>query len=56
LVRAGQRSADPAEPQRWLLVKHRDRYADSSWNIEASELDRSVLTGRRLREIGGARS
>jgi bifunctional non-homologous end joining protein LigD len=54
-VRAG-RSTDRANRERWLLVKHRDRYADPSWNIEASELDYSVLTGRRLREIGGARS
>jgi bifunctional non-homologous end joining protein LigD len=54
-VRAG-RSADWANRERWLLVKHRDGYADPSWKIEASELDYSVLTGRRLREIGGARS
>ena len=52
-VRAG-RSADSANRERWLLVKHRDGYADPSWKIEASELDYSVLTGRRLREIGGA--
>jgi hypothetical protein len=34
-----------------LLVKHRDEYADSSWNIEATALSRSVLSGRTLEAL-----
>jgi hypothetical protein len=34
-----------------LLVKHRDEHADSTWNIDAAALNRSVLTGRTLDEI-----
>ena len=56
LVRTGRRPADPDEGRRWLLVKHRDQYADPSWDIDSPELDRSVLTGRTLREIAGTRS
>src|SRR3989475_7325716 len=33
----------------WLLIKHKDAYADAKWNIE--EHDGSVLTGRSLDEI-----
>jgi bifunctional non-homologous end joining protein LigD len=51
LVRTGGRSAEPDKGRRWLLVKHRDRYADPSWNIERPELDHSVLTGRTMKEI-----
>ena len=40
-----------SERNRWLLVKHRDEYADPAWEIEGPELDRSVLTGRTLKEI-----
>jgi DNA ligase D-like protein (predicted 3'-phosphoesterase) len=57
LVRTGGRSTDLDEGKRWLLVRHRDQYADPSWNVESPELDRSVLTGRTLKEIGeGARA
>ena len=56
LVRTGGRSTDPGEGRRWLLVKHRDGYADPSWSIESPELDHSVLTGRTLKEIEEARS
>jgi bifunctional non-homologous end joining protein LigD len=51
LVQTGKRSAGPSERKRWLLVKHRDEYADPSWEIDSPELDRSVLTGRTLKEI-----
>jgi hypothetical protein len=34
----------------------RDEHADPSWDIESSELDRSVLTGRTLKEIEEGRS
>jgi len=40
-----------SERKRWLLVKHRDEYADPAWDIESPELDRSVITGRTLKEI-----
>jgi hypothetical protein len=39
------------EVKRWLLIKQRDEYADPSWDIDSPELDRSVLTGRTLKEI-----
>jgi hypothetical protein len=34
LIQTGRRSAGPSERKRWLLIKHRDEYADPSWNIE----------------------
>jgi bifunctional non-homologous end joining protein LigD len=33
----------------WLLIKHRDQYADAAWNIDQQE--RSVLSDRTLSEI-----
>lgn len=51
LIQTGRRSGVPSDRKRWLLVKHRDEYADPSWDIDSSELDRSVLTGRTLKEI-----
>jgi bifunctional non-homologous end joining protein LigD len=36
---------------RWLLIKRRDEYVDPSWQIEDAALDRSVLSGRTLKEI-----
>jgi bifunctional non-homologous end joining protein LigD len=51
LVRTGTRPADAGEGKRWLLVKHRDQYADPTWDIERPEFDRSVLTGRTLKDI-----
>jgi bifunctional non-homologous end joining protein LigD len=51
LIHRRQGSADPVQRNRWLLVKHRDEYADASWDIESPELDRSVLTDRTLKEI-----
>jgi bifunctional non-homologous end joining protein LigD len=38
-------------PKRWLLITHRDEYADASWDVEDPKLDRSVLTGRTLPQI-----
>jgi bifunctional non-homologous end joining protein LigD len=51
LVRTGARSASPSGKERWLLIKHRDEYADPSWDIGSPRLDRSVLTGRSMKEI-----
>jgi len=51
LIQTGKRSAEPSQKKQWLLIKHRDEFADSSWSIESVELDRSVLTGRTLKEI-----
>jgi bifunctional non-homologous end joining protein LigD len=50
LVRMGTRSTD-RQKANWLLIKHHDRDADPSWDIERTEFDRSVLTGRTLKEI-----
>jgi bifunctional non-homologous end joining protein LigD len=35
----------------WLLIKSRDEYAVPSWDIESARFDRSVLSGRSLKEI-----
>jgi bifunctional non-homologous end joining protein LigD len=51
LIHRDQSSADPGRRSHWFLVKHRDEYADPAWDIEAPELDHSVLTGRTLKEI-----
>jgi bifunctional non-homologous end joining protein LigD len=51
LIRTEKRSANPNQKERWLLIKHRDEHADPSWDIDSPELDRSVLTGRTLKEI-----
>jgi bifunctional non-homologous end joining protein LigD len=51
LVETGKRSSNPSQKERWLLIKHRDEHADSSWDIESPSFDRSVLTGRSLKEI-----
>jgi bifunctional non-homologous end joining protein LigD len=51
LVRTKKRSTAPSQIERWMLIKHRDEYADPSWDIEDPRLDRSVLTGRRLKEV-----
>jgi len=51
LVYPGRRLGEPGEKTRWLLIKRRDEYADPSWQIEDPALDRSVLTGRTLKEI-----
>jgi hypothetical protein len=55
LIQTGRRLAGPSERKRWLLVKHRDEFADPSWDIDSPELDRSVLTGRTLNEIAESR-
>jgi bifunctional non-homologous end joining protein LigD len=49
LIRTGPKSAGPREGTRWLLIKRRDEYAVSPWNID--RYDWSVLTGRTLAEI-----
>jgi bifunctional non-homologous end joining protein LigD len=51
LIKTMTRSSGRSQTKNWLLVKHRDEHADSSWNIEAPALDQSVLTGRTLNEI-----
>jgi bifunctional non-homologous end joining protein LigD len=56
LVQTGKRSGHSSQKERWLLIKHRDEHADPSWNIESPRFDRSVLTGRSLKEIASDRS
>jgi DNA ligase D-like protein (predicted 3'-phosphoesterase) len=55
LIQTGRRSAGLSARKRWLLVKHRDEFADPSWDVERPELNRSVLTGRTLNEIAESR-
>jgi bifunctional non-homologous end joining protein LigD len=51
LVRTPPRSRAPNAAERWLLIKHRDVYADPAWYVENPAFDRSVLTGRSMKEI-----
>jgi bifunctional non-homologous end joining protein LigD len=51
LVRTGKRPANSSGNEQWLLIERRDEYADPSWDIENPRLDRSVLTGRSMRQI-----
>jgi bifunctional non-homologous end joining protein LigD len=51
LVQIEKQPLNSNRRNRWLLIKHRDEHADPSWNIESCSLDRSVLTGRSLKEI-----
>jgi bifunctional non-homologous end joining protein LigD len=55
LVHMGRHSGKPREKSRWLLIKRKDQWANSQWKAEAPPVVRSVLTGRTLEEIGGAR-
>jgi bifunctional non-homologous end joining protein LigD len=56
LVRTGGLSAKAGKKKAWLLIKHRDEYADPEWDIEAPSLGRSALTGRTMKEIAEERS
>jgi bifunctional non-homologous end joining protein LigD len=49
LVKTGK--ANTSQKERWLLIKRRDEHADPSWNIENPRFNRSVLTGRSMKEI-----
>jgi bifunctional non-homologous end joining protein LigD len=51
LLYPGMRFGGSGQKTRWLLIKRRDEYADPSWQIEDAALDRSVLSGRTLKEI-----
>ena len=51
LVEIERQSMSSSRRDYWLLIKSRDEYADPSWNIESPRLDRSVLSGRSLKEI-----
>ena len=51
LIRLGKRPAGRGQREQWLLIKRRDEYADTSWDIESPKFARSVLTGRTLKEI-----
>jgi bifunctional non-homologous end joining protein LigD len=55
LIRTGKPSADSSGKEWWLLIKHRDEYADPSWDLESPRFSRSVLTGRSLKEIESGR-
>jgi DNA ligase D-like protein (predicted 3'-phosphoesterase) len=51
LLHPGGRFAERGGKKNWLLIKHRDEYAEPSWRVDDPALDRSVLTGRTLKEI-----
>lgn len=53
LIHSGKRTTNPSQKNRWLLIKHGDEYADSSWDIGTQELDRSVLSGRLAESAAG---
>jgi Protein-L-isoaspartate(D-aspartate) O-methyltransferase (PCMT) len=55
LIGPAMQSAAPDAPERWLLIKHRDAYADPAWDIEDPAFDRSVLTGRSMHKIESGR-
>jgi bifunctional non-homologous end joining protein LigD len=55
LIHSGKRSTNPSQRKRWLLIKHRDEYADDSFNIQNPELDHSALSGRTLDEIAAGK-
>jgi bifunctional non-homologous end joining protein LigD len=41
---------------RWLLIKRREDYANPSWQMEDAALDRTVQTGRTMKEIKQGRT
>src|SRR3982074_3767888 len=51
LVKTENRSMNSSRRNYWVLMKSRDEYADPSWDIESARFDRSVLSGRSLKEI-----
>jgi bifunctional non-homologous end joining protein LigD len=54
-VRTDRRSPQPEGKTLWLLIKQRDEYADSSWQVDDRRNNRSVRSGRTLTEIGEGR-
>jgi bifunctional non-homologous end joining protein LigD len=48
LIHTGKRATVKSRANQWLLIKHRDEYADGDWKIETPELDRSVLSRATL--------
>ena len=55
LLRPGKRFSASGRQERWLLIKRRDQFADSSWHIDDPALDYSVQTGRTLQQIAEGR-
>nr|WP_244670575.1 DNA polymerase ligase N-terminal domain-containing protein [Rhodoplanes elegans] len=56
LIQIAARSGRRDQGDAWLLIKQKDEFAATSWNIEQASLDRSVMTGRTLEEIAEGRS
>ena len=51
LIQTKNRSMNSGRRDYWLLIKRRDEYADPLWDIDSARFDRSVLTGRSMKEI-----
>ncbi len=45
----------PGERPQWLLIKHRDEFADPAYDV-VGEVDTSVATRRTMEQIAGGRS
>ena len=56
LIQIAVRSGRPNQGDAWLLIKQKDEFAATSWNIEQAAPDRSVMTGRTVEEIAEGRS
>jgi len=48
-IRGSSNSGKPNKGNEWLLIKHRDEFANSKWKVEEHQV--SVTSGRTLREI-----
>ncbi len=48
-IRSSSSGGKANKGNEWLLIKHKDEFADSKWKVEEHQV--SVLSGRTLREI-----
>jgi bifunctional non-homologous end joining protein LigD len=51
LIQTASRAGRIHREDAWLLIKQKDEFAVSLWNIDEARFDRSVITGRTLKEI-----
>ena len=55
LIQTASRAGRMHREDAWLLIKQKDEFAVSLWNIDEVRFDRSVITGRTLKEIAEGR-